>query len=140
MTPWTIWIALAALSAAMEMITGTFYLLVAALGAGAGAMVAYAGLSIAVQIGVAAVVSLAGWGLLYQFGPQQSRKDHRSNPDVNPDIGATVRLAHIKHDAAVVEYRGALWAAEVENGPPDLHQNYVIIRVEGAKLILAPKA
>jgi membrane protein implicated in regulation of membrane protease activity len=137
MTPTTIWIALAAFLAVMEMMTGTFYLLVAAFGFAAAALVAAFYGSMAVQIVAAAVVSLIGWAIVYKFTQSYAHADARSNPDVNPDIGATVRISAINTDGSLtVHYRGTNWLAVVEHGAPDQEKDYKVIRVEGSKLIL----
>lgn len=141
MTPTTIWIALAAFLAVMEMLTGTFYLLVAAFGFGAAALVAALQGGLPLQIVVSAVVSLIGWVIVYKFTPASAHKTAQTNSDVNPDIGAAVRIANVGEDGSInVTYRGSNWQAAVEGGPVDLHRDYVIVRVDGAKLILAPKA
>lgn len=140
MTPSTIWIVLAAFLAVMEMMTGTFYLLVAAFGFCAAGLCAALGFGITFQIMVAAVVSLIGWALVHQFTPAHAHQQAASNPDVNLDIGAGVRIASVNADSTLnVSYRGTNWAAVVEGGPVDLNANYVIVRVEGAKLILSQK-
>lgn len=141
MTPWMIWLALAALFAVIEMTSGTFYLLVLSLGAMAGAAAAGLEWQIALQLGVAAITTGLGWAVLYKYGPRLSRRDAASSPDVNPDIGAAVRLSSLGNAGQhQVNYRGAHWAARVEGGVADLTRDYTIVRVEGAVLILKPKA
>ena len=55
-SPATIWWILAGVSVALELATGTFYLLLLALGFAAGAVGAHLGLGTTAQIVVAAVV------------------------------------------------------------------------------------
>lgn len=140
MTPWLIWIIFATIMAVVEMMSGTFYLLILAGGALAGGAVAGLGLSTSVQILCATLVTLAGWVLLYKFGPQLARAEAHKSADVNPDIGATVRLSELNVAGEQrVMYRGASWAARLDGATPELNRDYVIVSVEGAKLILAPK-
>ena len=83
MTPWMIWIGVATVLAVLEMMSGTFYLLVLALGAAAGACVAGLEGGVSAQLGAAALITAAGWGALYKFGPHLTRREASSNPDVN---------------------------------------------------------
>jgi membrane protein implicated in regulation of membrane protease activity len=135
-----IWIATATMLAVFEMLTGTFYLLVLALGAAAGAAVAGMGASITVQLGAAAVITALGWGALYKFGPRFTRREASGNPDVNPDIGAIVRITEVSDTGThKVTYRGTTWTARVEHTSAELNRDYIIARVEGATLILHAK-
>ena len=56
MANWTLWWLLAGAAVAVEMLTGTFYLLMLALGMVAGALAAHAGASAPMQLVVAALV------------------------------------------------------------------------------------
>ena len=140
MTPWMFWIITATCLAVLEMLSGTFYLLVLAVGAGVGAAVAGLGAGLAIQVSAVALVTASGWVALYKFGPHQSRREAASNPDVNPDIGAVVRIAQLS-DTGIhkVLYRGTSWGARVEQGQGATGQDYTIVRVEGAVLILCAK-
>lgn len=139
MTPWTFWMVLAAILAVAEMMTGTFYLLVLAGAAVAGAAAAYTGAVSWVQIIIVAVVAVAGFAALHKYRPQTTRAAASANPDVNPDIGAIVRIAQLDaHGAPRVAYRGTEWSARVDNGAPQMGIDYRVSRVDGAILILEP--
>ncbi len=132
------WIAGGALVAA-ELVTGTFYLLMIALGCAAGAGAAYAGLGVAGQLVAAAIVGCAATGLWHfkrAKQPQSAPVEH--NRDVNLDIGNTVQVPAWQADGtARVNYRGAGWAARFE-GPGSPHAGeHVIVAIRGTELGLA---
>lgn len=138
MTP-TFWIVLAAVLAVAEMLTGTFYLLVLALGALAGSVVAYMGMGASLQVLVAAIVAGLGFLGLHKFRPARTRRAAESNPDVNLDIDTLVKIGRIGADGvARVLYRGTEWSARVENAVTQVNVEYRIARIEGATLILHP--
>ena len=131
------WLAAAALVAA-ELATGTFYLLMLALGAVAAALAAQAGLASSGQLLAAALVgggAVAGWHL--RRSRQTPPADAASNPDVNLDIGGTVHVAHWHADGtARAQYRGAGWDVRyVGSGPPS-SGDFVIQAVDGNCLLL----
>ena len=133
------WLATGALVAA-ELATGTFYLLMVALGCAAGALAAHAGLSGTTQVVTAAVLGLvatAAWHL--HRARQPSAPPAHNNRDVNLDIGSAVRVDQWQADgSARVQYRGATWSARFAgNGTPQpgLH---VIVAVQGSELRVSP--
>lgn len=139
MTPWTFWIVLSAILAVAEMMTGTFYLLVLSIGALAGAASAAMQAGSSVQIFVAACVGIVGFVVLQRFRPAENRAHVSENPDVNPDIGAIVRLSVVADDGrARVFYRGTEWNARVQGADALLNTDYRIAAVEGATLVLHP--
>lgn len=133
----TIWIALTTGLMVLEMLTGTFYLLVLSGGAAAGALAAFFDMSLTSQIALCAAVTFTGWWVLYRRGFTLKRAPANANPDVHTDIGQIVRLVNVDSSGRhQVDYRGALWAARVEGGAAQLDIDYTIIRVEGNTLIL----
>jgi membrane protein implicated in regulation of membrane protease activity len=138
MSAWVIWFIIAGGLAVGEILTGTFFLLLASFGALAAAGIAYAGYNGITQIFIGALVTLVGWFVLKKFRPQITHPDAQSNPDMNIDIGATVRIQEIKDDGSLhVNYRGSSWQAAMQDGlTPTLNTDYKIIRIEGSKLIL----
>jgi membrane protein implicated in regulation of membrane protease activity len=133
------WIAAGALVAA-ELVTGTFYLLMIALGCAAGAIAAYAGVGLAGQIIVGALVGSAGtaaWHFKRAKQPQSAPVEH--NRDVNLDIGSTVQVPAWQSDGtARVQYRGAGWAARFEGPGTPQTGEHVIVAMRGSELGLAP--
>ncbi|MFO6419345.1 NfeD family protein [Hylemonella sp. W303a] len=136
----TLWWLGAGLLVATELLSGSFYLLMLALGLLAGALAAHAGLSASAQVVVAALVgsvAVLGWHL------QRSRRAVtqpavQANPDVNPDIGQIVHIDAWDNDGtARIKYRGARWTAS----PPDfkntgLPGHHRIIEVRGNQLLV----
>ncbi len=121
-----------------ELATGTFYLLMLALGAAAGALAAHAGLPLTGQIGTAA---LLGGGAVVVWHLRRSRQPAalpaQANPDVNLDVGTTVQVPQWEPDgSARIHYRGSAWDARhvgASTPTPGLH---VIRGVEGNRLLL----
>jgi membrane protein implicated in regulation of membrane protease activity len=134
----TIWIIVAAVFAVVEMGTGTFYLLVLAVAAGAGAVTSYVTPDLAVQMGVAAIVAVIGYGGLQKMRGGRARLDVSANPDVNIDIGSVVHIADVGVDGdARVNFRGAEWAARVDGGAAAVPgARYKIARIDGNILVL----
>ena len=139
------WWALALVLGVLELLTGTFYLLVLALGCAAGGAAAWAGASLSVQLLLSAAVSVCGWLLLHRrhrAGRRvQSRASH--DPDVLLDVGERVTVsAWDAHGRENVQYRGAQWTAELEAGghrqAPPLPGEYRIRGIDGNRLLLAP--
>lgn len=132
------WLAAGALVVA-ELLSGTFYLLMLALGAAAGALAAHAGLGLNAQMLAAALVGGGAVALWHRRRLSQPVAAAGSNPDVNLDIGQTLRVdAWASDGSAQVHYRGAAWQARFAgNGAPaaGLHR---IQAVDGNRLLLVP--
>ncbi len=96
-----------------ELLTGTFYLLMLALGAVAAAAGAHAGLQGSAQLALAAVVAgatTATWH--WQRSHRQGEAPANANPNVSLDIGEIVQVNTWGPDgSAHVMYRGAQWTA-----------------------------
>ena len=131
------WIATGVLVAA-ELATGTFYLLMLAVGAAAGALAAHLGLSVTGQMLAAAVVGgavVAGWHIRRSRMPAAAPAG--SNPDDNLDIGQSVQVDTWTADGlAQVQYRGAAWQARFIGSTPAQRGRHVIRAVEGSCLLL----
>ncbi len=133
------WLATGALVAA-ELATGTFYLLMLALGCAAGALAAHAGAGATTQVVVAALLgsgATVAWHLKRSAAPRAEEADR--NPDVNLDIGQTVKVAAWDDDGtARVHYRGAAWNVRLAAAAPRHSGVHVIVAVRGSELLLAP--
>ena len=108
----TIWWLLAGGAVALELMTGTFYLLMLAVGLAAAALAAHFGLALTAQMLVAAVVG-GGAVVLWHWMRSKEPKpaEAQANTDVQMDIGETVHVTHWNTDGtASVKYRGAHWA------------------------------
>jgi membrane protein implicated in regulation of membrane protease activity len=124
-----------------ELLTGTFYLLMVALGLGAGALAAHAGLSTALQMVCAGLVgagAVAVWHVKRSKAP--AAVSAAANADVNLDVGSTVHVANASvwqsDGSATVHYRGAEWSAQLATGATAQAGNYTIEQVQGSRLIV----
>ncbi|WP_343731318.1 NfeD family protein [Duganella sp.] len=139
MADWSYWLAAAGLTVILELFSGTFYLLMIAIGLAAGSAAALLGLGGEVQLLVAAVVGAGATGVLRRsrFGRQQGSVQAERDPNVNLDIGQTVHVPEWRDNAARVMYRGALWDVELAPGGTPAPGQYTIREVRGSRLIVA---
>ena len=89
----SIWWVLTGLAVAVELMTGTFYLLMFAVGLAAAAIAAHLGMGLTAQLVIAAVIgggAVIAWHLLR--GKKMVGKNAEFNSDVNMDIGQTVQV------------------------------------------------
>ncbi|WP_066260905.1 NfeD family protein [Hydrogenophaga flava] len=132
----TMWWLIAAALVALELFTGTFYLLMLAVGLVAGALAAHLGLSFSGQLVAAALVGAAA----VVIGHLQRRKRKgdpsvRSLRSVNLDIGETLHVDNWHPDGtASVRYRGAQWTAVLEQGQVAETGNYRVTELVGNRL------
>ena len=137
---WT-WFGLAVLALIGEILTGTFYLLLVAIGlaAGGAAVVFDAGLE--TQLVVCGLVVVGGMLLLRATGVLKKREiDASRNADVNLDIGQVVNVKEWSASGtARVAYRGASWEVALGPGCEAVPGEQVIIEVRGSRLIVTPR-
>jgi membrane protein implicated in regulation of membrane protease activity len=109
----TIWWLLAGVCVALELATGTFYLLMLALGMAAGAVSAHLGFGSTNQLVVAALFG-GGCTLAWHWlRPNKKTDNQTTNQDVHLDIGAAVNVeAWDASQATSVVHRGASWSAK----------------------------
>lgn len=136
-----VWWVLAGGVVIAELLTGTFYLLMVAVGLAAGAVAAHVGLSSSLQMVCAGVIGAGAVAIWHQVRSQrQSPADAASNPDVNLDVGSTVHVADASvwqsDGSATVRYRGADWSAQLAAGSVAQAGNYVIEQIHGSRLVL----
>ena len=132
------WWIVAGVLVAAELATGTFYLLMLALGAAAAALAAHLGMAFNAQLLIAAVVgggAVAGWH--FRRSHQPAAAPASENRDVNLDIGETVQVAEWAADGtAQVNYRGANWAVRYAGHGTPHPGAHVIRAIEGSRLLL----
>lgn len=136
-----IWFGLAVVALIGEVMSGTFYLLLVALGLACGGIAAWLNVDLEWQLVICAAVSLAGLWILRRTGVLKKREvDARSNADVHIDIGQTVEVeSWTDAGQARVWYRGAHWQAELAAGQPREPGVYVISEMRGTRLVLTRK-
>ena len=140
--PATVWWVAAGIAVAAELATGTFYLLMIALGLVGAAIAAHLGASSTTQVIMAAVIgagATAAWH--WQRFSQPRSAPARENPDVNLDIGEHVNVVAWADDrSARVDYRGSNWTVRLAPQALAVPGPQRIVAVEGNWLVVAPAA
>jgi membrane protein implicated in regulation of membrane protease activity len=139
LSPATVWWLLAAVLVALELATGTFYLLMLASGAVVGALAAYAGASSAMQIVLGAVVSavaVAVWNKVHdRFSP--AKIEAGANPDVNMDVGERITVQRWNDDkTGRTAYRGSEWLVRYDGTDTPTPGEHRIVALEGNRLVV----
>jgi membrane protein implicated in regulation of membrane protease activity len=136
----TMWWFAAGLAVAAELATGTFYLLMVALGFAAAAVAAHLGAAGSAQIATGALVASATTAAWHWKRAHQPRSaPARENRDVNLDIGERVHVSAWADDrTARVQYRGTQWTARLAPGATPAAGEHLVSAVEGNWLVLAP--
>lgn len=138
----TVWWLAAGALVAVELLSGSFYLLMLALGAALGALAGHAGLPVNGQIVVAALAGGGGVAVLH-FRRRQTagRVCGAAQAGLNLDIGATVQVLAWQADGSTrVQYRGAAWDALHQGSTAPAPGEHVISGLQGTRLLLTPRA
>ena len=110
----TIWWMLAGMAVVAELLTGTFYLLMLALGLAGGAVAAHLGLSPALQLVCSAILGAGAVAIFQKVRPRPHRHlQPQADADVNMDIGQTLQVDQWTGRSAQASYRGAQWSVEL---------------------------
>lgn len=138
MTEQTFWLVLAGILVTAEILTGTFYLLIVAVGALLSALTAYLGYSLEMQIGSGAVFAIIASLVL-----QSSRKKLPPTASAQSDkldIGNLIEVPQWDSNGrAKVLYRGANWQVQSNDQEP-LTGMHVIVDVQSNTLLLTHKS
>jgi len=134
---WMGWLVAAGVLVILELFSGTFYLLMIAIGLAVGGVVALAGATMPAQAIAAAVVGVLATGLLHRsrFG-HPAKSDARRDRNVNLDIGQRVTVPAWDNGRARVMYRGALWDVELGQGVTPHAGEFRIVEVNGSRLVV----
>lgn len=119
------WIVAAIVLVIVEILTGTFYLLVLGIAASAAAAVAYFDFAFPVQAAVASAVGVVGVLLVHRYHVHLAKTAPQSNAI---DVGHRVTLDSWINEAeglARVRYRGTLWDAKVTGMRRDAAAFYI---------------
>jgi membrane protein implicated in regulation of membrane protease activity len=139
MSAWIWWMVLAFGLLILELLTGTFYLLVIAVAIAAGGLANLAGAPFTLQLVVAAVIGLAGslWLRRSRLGRPSGEADALLQ---NLDIGQMVRIdSWGAGNTARAQYRGAEWDVLLAPGETPAPGDFVIRSVQGSRLVVARK-
>ncbi len=130
------WFLLALVLLGLEMVTGTFYLLMVAVAMAVAGLAAVLGASMVWQLTLCAVAVIAGTIVLRRWkGTRPSESASASF-----DVGQPVKVLRWNDDgSARVFYRGAEWDAELESPDTARDGTLYIATVRGSTLILTPR-
>jgi membrane protein implicated in regulation of membrane protease activity len=134
MTMHYLWFIAAAILVGVEMMTGTFYLLVLAVAAIAAGLLAFLGIDFWWQVASGALVAVVGTYLLHEW-----KKKNATQPKLsaNLDVGQRVRVNEWRDDGtARVFYRGSQWDAILESDVTPKSEQMVIVGTRGSQLVL----
>ena len=133
------WLATGAVIVA-ELLTGTFYLLMVALGLLAAAISAHLGLPIAAQMVMVAVVGGGAVVACYLFKKKRpGDPSARADRSVNLDVGETILIESWNPDGtSLVRYRGAQWTAVHRAGVTPSTGMHRVSELVGSRLLVDP--
>lgn len=132
MSAYIVWWILAFALVALELTTGTFYLLVYGLAAAAAGIAAWLGMGLVAQLLIAAVIGIAGTLALRKW-----RRAGATDEDLQDlDIGQSVAVEQWQGQRGQVKYRGALWDAEAKDDSVDISKPLFIRAVRGTILVV----
>ena len=113
MQPAIVWLLAGLLLVVVELMTGTFYLLILGVAAGIGSAIAYVGQPFWMQALIAAIAAVVGGVLVNRY----HRRVKASSPATSADdFGQTVTIESWVSEpqrVARVRYRGTIWDADV---------------------------
>jgi len=136
----TIWWLAAGAVVVAELLTGTFYLLMVAVGLVAAALAAHLGLPVALQIVTAALVgggAVVAWYFVKKRRPGDPSA--RADRSVNLDVGETILIESWNPDGTTtVKYRGAAWTAIHRPGVTPSTGMHSVAELVGNRLLVDP--
>jgi membrane protein implicated in regulation of membrane protease activity len=131
------WIVAGIVLVIVELLTGTFYLLVLGVAASGGAALAYFGLPFAAQAALATAIAVIGVVIVHRY------RARLHSPTAAPmDVGQRVTLDSWVNEAeglARVRYRGTLWDAKV-TGSRRAGTSFYIRSIDGSTLTIEAEA
>lgn len=137
MSDWMFWAIAAGVVVIAELFTGTFYLLMIAIGLLVGVLAALAGMEVSAQLIAAGVVAGIATMLLRRHRAAQPVTEATRDRNVNIDVGQAVSVAEWQGSRARAMYRGAMWDIELAPGATPVSGDYRIAEVRGSRLIVA---
>ena len=140
MDGYLVWIIAGFALAIIELMSGTFYLLVLGIGAFAGSAVAWSGGTLFAQCATAGGIALIGTYLVYQW---RERQKAAKGAGIMLDLGQPVAFeawTDPKTGAARVKYRGASWDAVIEAGRDSRPGDVLYITGQDGQMLNVPPA
>ncbi|HVY07172.1 MAG TPA: NfeD family protein [Burkholderiales bacterium] len=139
MQPALFWLLAGLLLVVVELMTGTFYLLILGVAAGIGSAIAYVDQPFWVQAFVAAVAAIAGCILVNRH----HRRARLASPATHADdVGQAVTIESWISEPqrlARVRYRGTVWDAEIIGTEPVAPGALLfVVATEGSRLKVSP--
>ena len=135
MSDYLIWLIAALALIIIEVMTGTFYLLVLGIAAFAGALAAYVGAGALAQVGSTGIIAAIGLFAVHRWHQSRSAGAQR---DRSLDLGQAVTLESWldRNTKRVrVKYRGASWDAQLVGDPNvQLNDTLYICGAQGSQL------
>jgi membrane protein implicated in regulation of membrane protease activity len=132
--PAFLWWMLSAGLVLVELMTGTFYLLMLALGAAAAALSQYLGAPVLWQVMVAALLGVVGGAVL---NLRQKASNASLDSDLHLDIGKTVMVQEWDAQGQTqVKHRGAVWTALTLPHATAQAGMHRIVEISGSRLVL----
>ncbi|MEO8005044.1 MAG: NfeD family protein [Betaproteobacteria bacterium] len=139
MQPAIVWLLAGLLLVVVELMTGTFYLLILGVAAGIGSAIAYVGQPYWMQAFIAALAAVVGGVLVNRYHRRVNASSPKTGAD---DVGQTVTIENWVSEPqriARVRYRGTVWDADVLGSeliaPGAL---LYVIGTEGSRLKVSP--
>jgi membrane protein implicated in regulation of membrane protease activity len=135
MQPALAWLLAGLLLVVVELVTGTFYLLILGIAAGIGSLIAFLDQPFWMQALIAAIAAVVGGALVYRY---HSVANASSPKDSANDIGQTVTIESWVSEPqrlVRVRYRGTIWDAEVVgNDRIAADARLYVVAMEGSRL------
>lgn len=138
-SPELIWWSIAGILIVLEMLTGTFYLLVLGTVAALTGFVAWVGAPLLVQLLTAIVLLVLGLVLLRRYKAKSDDSKLIRNNDLEAGNWVEVIEWH-ENGRAAVRYRETRWQAVLENADDAQLERMCIRRVQGNTLVIASQA
>jgi membrane protein implicated in regulation of membrane protease activity len=137
----TAWWVITGLLVVAELLTGTFYLLMLALGAVAGALAAHIGLAHTPQLVITALVGGASALLWHIVRLRHAAQSASGDPLAAMDVGQIVQATEWDADGfARVNHRGSVWTSHLKHPLPSgqlpAPGSYRICAMQGNQLVL----
>ncbi len=134
----TLWWLATGAAVGIELVTGTFYLLMFSIGTAAAALAAHAGAGMTTQLIVGAVVgcgAVVAWHQIRKRRPGDPSV--RSMRSVNLDVGETVMVDAWQPDGTTqLKYRGANWTGIHPAGVTPTNGPHRVSELVGSRLLL----